>query len=160
MPPAPERRWPGLVAGYLALVAVVALAAVPAWVYAEPAHRPAVVRLALAAVVGVALLHLSRAARAAVEAQLASEFEAALRPAPVEGRRAPAYVTLQDEIRHGVASRQYFERVLWPRLEAVAARHRGAAGPALRRPPARRLLGRGPSLAALTALIARIEEGT
>jgi hypothetical protein len=157
--PPPERRWPGLVAGYAVLLGLLAAAATPAYLYVEPSDRPTVVRVAVAAVVGVALLHLVRVARARVAAQPPSAFEQALVPSRAEVRLPPVFERLRDEIRHSVASQGYFERVLWPRLVGLAARRAG--GPAsgeLRAPKGRRLLGRGPSLDTLRKLIT--ESGT
>lgn len=159
MPPPPERRWPRLVAGYLAFLVAVALAARPLYFSAAPSTRPGVGRLVVAVVVGVVVLHLLRIARAAIDAQPPSAFDAALRPPPIERRRAPLFVVLRDEVQHSVESQGYFEHVLWPRLEALAARRVGGPAEAsLPKPAGRRLLRRGPSLAALRALIARIEE--
>lgn len=161
MPPPPERRWPGLVAGYVALAGVVALVATPAYYYADPAGRPGVVRLALCVVLGVALLHLRRQVRARLDAQAPSAFERALEPPRLEPHLAPQFVTLRDQLRHSTASQAYFGHVLWPRLRAVAARRAGGASGAVPEMPAgRRWLRRGPSLATLRTLIATLEERT
>lgn len=158
MPPPPEHRWPGIVAGYAILLTLVGLAATPVYFYAEPANQPAVVRLAVAVVVGVALIHLVKIVRATIEAQPASAFEQALAPRSPEPRLAQIFVTLRDEIRYSAASQGYFEHVLWPRIVALVARQPRGVQPSPVKPPGRRLLGRGPSLATLRALVARLEE--
>ncbi|MBI4012359.1 MAG: hypothetical protein HY359_08640 [Candidatus Rokubacteria bacterium] len=152
MPPPPERRWPGLVASYTIFLTLLALAATPAYLFLEPANRPAVVRLAVALVVGVVLIHLLRVARARLAAQPPSAFEAALVPTRPEARHAPLFVTLRQEVRFSVARRSYFEHVLWPRLGELAA----ARGIPIALPGARPL-GRGPSLATLRDLVEKIE---
>jgi hypothetical protein len=159
MPPPCERRWPGIVAGYAVLLALAGLAATPAYLYAEPADKPAVVRLAVAVVVGVALIHLLKIVRATIEAQPPSAFEQALAPRASEPRLAQMFVTLRDELRSSRASQGYFEHVLWPRIVALVARQSRAAPEGTPvKPAGRRLLGRGPSLATLRALVARLEE--
>jgi hypothetical protein len=156
MPPPPERRWPGIVVGYAVLLVLVGLAATPAYVYAEPATKPAVVRLAVAVVLGVALTHLVKIVRVAIEAQPPSAFEQALAPRAPEPRLAELFVTLRDEIRFSATSQGYFEHVLWPRMLALVARQPRAVDPV--KPSGRRLLRRGPSLATLSALVARLED--
>ena len=78
------------------------------------------------------------------------------RPAKLAGAALPPdlderFLGLWDDVRYGARSRRYFDRVLWPRLLALAGRP-------LVRPRHRRGLGRrGPSLAALERVIADIE---
>jgi len=158
MPPPPEPHWPGIVARYAVLLVLVGLAATPAYFYAEPANKLAVVRLAVAVVVGVALIHLLRVVRATIEAQPASAFEQALVPRSPQPRLAQIFVTLRDEIRFSAASQGYFEHVLWPRIVALVARQPRGVEPSPVKPAGRPLLGRGPSLETLRALVARLEE--
>ncbi len=158
MPPPPERRRRGIVAGYAVLLAAVGLAATPAYVYAESPNRPVIVRLAIAVVVGVVLLHLLRITRARIAAQAPSAFEAALVPARAELRLAPLFVALRDEIRFSVAHQRYFEHVLWRRLLELTAGRRGRSSDGWPAKPPGRLLGRGPSLATLRRLIDEIED--
>jgi hypothetical protein len=157
---APGRRQAlGLLARYLGLGTLVALGALPLAVAAEPATRPLVIRLAATLVLAVALAHVRGMARGAVEASPPSAFERALR----RGRPAPPEVDqrfreLLDDVRFGPASQRYWSRVAWPRLSALAERL--PARPRLTDPPRsrlRRLLGRGPSLAALRELVSRLE---
>jgi hypothetical protein len=130
-----------------ALGAVVLLAVVPVYVYVEPPWRPLVVRLAAALVLGAGLLQL----RAAVAARLA-RGPSALDDARDRPRVAPAiplrFQELIEDLRASRRSRRHFERILWPRLTALASRP-------LTPPPARR--GRGPGLAGLRDVITDIE---
>jgi hypothetical protein len=104
---------------------------------------------------GVALLHVGREVRARVRPEAPSPFERALRPARLEPELAPLFLKLRDEITFSRTSQGYFEHVLWPRVLALAGESLLEGRP---RPAWRRLLGRGPSLAALRALTTRIEE--
>ena len=130
------------------LGAVVLIATVPVYVFVEPPWRPLVARLAVALVLGVALLQLRGALAARLAAGGASPLEQALaRPA------SPPAVPLRleeliDDVRATRRSRGHFERIMWPRLTALASRP-------LTRPRAR--LGRGPSLADLRRVIADLE---
>jgi hypothetical protein len=159
MPRPPERRWPGIATGYVAFVGLLVLATTPFYLFATPAYKPLVLRLAASAVAGVALIHLGKVLREGFEAQGDSAFERALEAVTSEAELAPTFVDLRDEIRFGTASRGYFDRVLWPRIVAVA--QRGAdAGPAALHQPAGRLCRRGPSCAGLSNAIADIEDRT
>jgi hypothetical protein len=157
MPPPPERRWPGIAAGYAVLAGLLLVAGAPAYWAVAPPTRPLVVRLAVAVLLGVALLHLGREVRARLQADAPSPFERAGRPRRAEPELAPRCRTLRDQLAVSRASQGYFAHVLWPRLLALAER---AGAPPLEEPPRpawRRALGRGPSLAALGALVARLE---
>lgn len=129
---------------------VVLLAAVPVYVFVEAPWRTLVARLAVAFVLGVALLQL----RGAVAARLARAGASPLEQELARPGNPPAvplrFEELIDDVRATRRSRGHFERILWPRLTALAA------GP-LVRPPAR--LGRGPSLRDLRRLLAEIERG-
>ena len=128
---------------------VVVLAALPVYVWVEPSWRALVARLAAALVLGVALLQLRAVVAEHLEAGGASALDAA-RFAPAAEPGVPHHaVDLTGDVRTALRSRRYFERVLWPRLEALAGRP--LVRPALRR-------GRGPSLAGLRAVIADIEQ--
>jgi hypothetical protein len=159
MPPPPERRWPGIVVGYGVLAGILALAGTPAYYYVEPADKPAIVRLCVAGLLGVGLLHLWRIMRARIEAQEPSAFERALRPVRPEPWWAPLFVKLRDELWHSRASQSYFEDVLWPRILMLAAGlpHDQSAAP-MGMPARRRVPWRGPSLAVLRRMITALEE--
>ncbi|HET9489773.1 MAG TPA: hypothetical protein VFR64_08475 [Methylomirabilota bacterium] len=131
------------------LAGVVLMAAVPAYVFVEPAWRGLVARLAVALVLGVTLLQLRRAVADRLAPGPASALdEARSRPGlpPVVPLR---FQDLVHDVRTALRSRRHFDRVLWPRLCALAS------GPLARlavRP------GRGPSLARLRQVIAAIEK--
>jgi hypothetical protein len=91
--------------------------------------------------------------RRALAGRLAEGGDSALDDA--RGHRGPDpgvphhFLDLASDVRAALRSRRYFERVLWPRLEALAPRP-------LVRPRVRR--GRGPSLASLSDVITAIEK--
>jgi hypothetical protein len=129
---------------------VVLLAAVPVYVFVEAPWRTLVARLAVAFVLGVALLQLRGAVAARLVRAGGSPLEQELgRPGnpPVVPLR---FEELIDDVRATRRSRAHFERIMWPRLTALASRP-------LARPPDR--LGRGPSLGDLRRVIADIEGG-
>ena len=141
-PLARTARWAGL-------GGVVLLAAVPVYVFVEPPWRALVARLASAFVLGVALLELRRAlADRLAQGGTSALDEARGRPGPEPG--VPYhFLDLIKDVRAALRSRRHFERVLWPRLAALARRP-------LVRPPVRP--GRGPSLATLREVIGVIEK--
>lgn len=141
-----ERVFAAIAIRCVALAGAVLLASVPVYVFVEAPWRPVVVRLAAALVLAVALLQL-RGAVAGRLARTSALDEARARP------EAPPSVPLRfleliEDLRAARRSRRHFERSLWPRLTALASR------PLV---PPRVRPGRGPSLAALRELIARIE---
>jgi hypothetical protein len=146
--PPRERRW-RVAVGYVALVGVVLLAAVPVYLVVGSRWRPLVVRLAAALVLGVVLTHVRRIVSRRVEADAGSAFDAALEHVIVPPRVERRLVDLHEEVRVAVRSRRSFERALWPHLCAQA-----------RVPivmPARRRFGRGPSPDELRALVTQLE---
>jgi hypothetical protein len=151
-----ERRWPRIVLGYaLFSMLLVSLAAV-FYTIVDPSHRALVVRLAVALMLAVVLLHLTNGLRKAYEDLPPSDFERALRGQRPGPRIDPYFGRLHDELRHSAENHSYFDRVLWPRLVVLAERLQGQAGAGLRKPPGRRLR-RGPSLDALAAVIDLLE---
>ena len=84
-----------------------------------------------------------------------SAFDRALTPARAE--KIPIdrqFRELLDDVRFGPTSQRYWTRVAWPRFCALAERLPGR--PQLEEPARtrmRRLLGRGPSLAAVRDLV-------
>jgi hypothetical protein len=159
MPTPPERRRLRILGGYLLFVGILSLAAAPLYYHVEPSTRPLVVRLGAGLILGVALVHLVRIVRGRIAAQPLSAFERALDRPPGEPRFAPLFLKLRDEVRFSAKSQAYFEHVLWPRLLDLVVRRpwlAPATNPA--RPAGRCWLRRGPSLATLRNLVARIEE--
>lgn len=154
-----RRRALRLLAGYAAFGTLVGLAALPIVLAAQPANRSFVIRLAASLFLAVALAHIRSVARQAVDAEPPSGFDQALR----RRRAAKPDIDRQlrellDDVRFGPASQRYWSRVAWPRLCGLAERLPGR--PPLAEPPRsrlRRLLGWGPSLAALRDLVARLE---
>ena len=143
-----ERPLARVAARCAVLAAVVLLATVPVYVYVEPSWRAPVARSACAFVLGVALLQLRRA----LADLLAEGGDSALDAA--RGRRPEPsvphhFVDLASDVRAALRSRRYFDRALWPRLEALTSRP-------LVRPSVRP--GRGPSLASLRDVITAIEQ--
>lgn len=129
------------------LAVVVLMAVVPVYVFVEPSWRPLVARLGAAFVLGVGLLQLRAAVAARLAGRTSALDEARGRPAP-----APAvplrFQELMEDVRAARRSRSHFERILWPRLTALARRP-------LVLPPARR--GRPPGLGAVRAALAEAE---
>jgi hypothetical protein len=123
--------------------------AVPIYVFVEAPWRALVVRLAAALVLGVALRELRgtlgrRLSRAGDAAQGAGSGPA------VTGPDVPLrLLNLADDVRAGVRSRRHFERVLWPRLEALSRQPLA--------PPPLRSFRRGPRLADVRAVVAALE---
>jgi len=127
---------------------LVLLATVPVYIYVEPPWRAAVVRLAAALVLGAALLQLRSAFAGRLEGGASPLDESRERSWPEPG--VPLrFLDLMDDVRAALRSRRHFDKVLWPRLAALASRP-------LARPPLRP--GRGPSLASLRDVITVIEE--
>jgi hypothetical protein len=135
----------------VALIVGVALVAMPARALVSGSARPLVVRLACAVVIAVVLLHLRRGLVRRIEDEEAAAMTAppgASSP-PVTPVLDPWFVDLHESVRWSVRSERYFERVLLPRLRALA--RRGVDGP---RPGG---WGRRGRLAHLRALVARLE---
>ena len=143
-----ERPFARVAAHGLVLAAVVSLAALPVYVWVEPSWRGLVTRLAAALVVGVLVIQLRRLVADRVDAAGPSPLDAARLWRGAEPAVPHHLLELRSDVRTALRSRRYFETVLWPRLEALAGRP--LARPAVRP-------GRGPSLAALRAVIIAIE---
>ena len=159
MPPPPERRWPGIVAGYAIFAGLLCLAGTPAYYYAEPPAKPLVVRLVVGILLGVALVHIRGELRTRMRARSLSALEAARRVPTPEAELAPAFLKLRDELMYSRASQRYFTHILRPHLLAlIAGRGEKALPEVPARPTWRRLLGRGPTTAGLQTLITRMEE--
>lgn len=158
MSPPRERRWPLLVAGYALFIALVAGGAAPVYFILEPAKRPLVTRLAAALVMGVAVIRLVKTVRARLDAQPPSGFELGLEPARREVSLDPQFVQIRDDLRFGASRAGYFDRVLWPRLVALAEPSPLRPAPACLVQPPGRFFRRGPSLITLRNLITAIGE--
>ena len=130
---------------------LLAAAALPAYLTIAPAWRPLAARLGCAALVALGCLRARAWARDALGVAPAGGVDAPPAPAP-DVTLDPRFLRLRDDLAAGARRRRYFDVVLWPRLRALGADD--LARPADRRGPGRS----GPSLGAIEAVIARIEE--
>jgi hypothetical protein len=94
-----ERGWPWTVAGYALLLAVVAAAAGFVYDSAAPAHRPVVIRLAVAIVLAVVLIHLRSHFRGDPRGDPPSPFEDALVRQPAAPEVDPGFAKLATKWR-------------------------------------------------------------
>jgi len=157
MPPPRERRWPRIAAGYIILLLVLGGITAFAFETAGPAYQPLVLRLAVALLLAVVLLHIRSHFRGDPLWDPPSTFENALAPERVAPKFDGSLVKLRGELADSLKRRAYFDRVLWPRLEAIAAES-NPGGDDIEPPPKPRFGWRGPSLAVLAGLISRLEE--
>ena len=155
MPKHRERHGPWIAAGYVVLFAVVAALAGFIHDAIAPADRAVVIRLAVAFVVAVIVLHLRIWFRGDPRWEPQSEFEDALTPQPVVPKVDASFARLREQVENGVASWSYFEKVLWPRL-LILARLRGRED-GLVLPVGPGWLGCGPSRRAISDLVDQIE---
>jgi hypothetical protein len=154
----PEGHWLRPFVSRAVLGAVSMLVVVPVAIAFEPSRRMILIRLVAALIIGLMLIDLVRAVAGRVRTQPASSFDAALTAPIVQIALDPHFADARDEIRAAAASEIYFTRVLWPRLCELADRlpHR----PVLERPAisrSRRLLRRGPTVADIRGVIARLK---
>jgi hypothetical protein len=131
--------------------ALVALAAIPAYLTLAPSWRAVGVRLASAAIVVAASVRVIRGVRRAAEASPPFALDAAP-PAAPPPELDERFLRLRHELVFSIRSRRYFDTVLWPRLLKLA-------GTTLAPPPERRGRRRnGPSRDTLERLIAEVEQ--
>lgn len=134
--------------GLLALLLV--LAVIPVYLVLKPSWRPAVVRLACALIVAAGCVQARRRVRQAIGEHAPSALDTPPPPPPAP-EMDQHFIRARDDIALSTRSRPYFDRVLWPRLLALA-------GGTLEPPAGRRWIRRrGPSPAALAKLIAEVE---
>jgi hypothetical protein len=145
-----------MILGYALLAFVLATLAATFWTSVDASHRELVVRLAVALMMAVVLVHLGSALREICEEVWPSGTERAARCARPPRTIDPHFGRLYDDFRHASGSYSYFERLLWPRLVELADGLESGAGKDLPKPPGRPLR-RGPSLDALAALVGRLE---
>jgi len=149
------RRGAGIVTVLVVLAALGAAVSLTE-LFVAPPYRQAAIRLFSAAVLLVAVARVRAIVLASVERRAAWGAGALGEAWPGRRDADPRLARFRDEIRFSVRSHSYFEHLLWPRLVALA-RARGANDPeALAKPPGRRF-GLGPSVAALTRVIASLE---
>lgn len=158
MPPPPDRAWRGMLVRYTLFAVVLGLVATAAFIGADPADRPLVLRLAVAAFVAVAVIHLHGHFRQPLDEARPSAFDEARRGPALEAKVATAATRLQEHLQHSVESQRYFDNVLWPRLEKLAG-ERGIAARFQALRGRRRWSKRGPSLPAIAELVRDIGDG-
>jgi hypothetical protein len=141
------------IAGALALVVALVAGIASIQFLVDHSYRSAAIRLVAAAALLVAVSRIRAFVRAAVERPAAWEERAGETgwAPPTHGQ----FEHFHDEIRFSARSQRYFDHVLWPRLTALASE--ATAPPARLDRPAGRRFGRGPSLAALRALLDSLE---
>ena len=146
----PERRWPGIVAGYTVLVTVLGAVTSLAFDVAAPAYRPQVIRLSVVVAIGVALIHLLNRWRGNWETQ--SRFDAALTRQRIAPEVDVAFLRARDAVARSVRSQSGFAHIVSSLSEAQV----DAAE--IHRPTYRRWLRLGPSRQVVAALIAKAED--
>jgi hypothetical protein len=155
MPRPPEPRWPRVVLGYLVFTAIIGGVAAPIYTFVDSPYRPAVVRLAAAAVLGVVLMNVHGRLRGGFAGSATSPFEAARQAVPLAPRFGRRFEERREQVRLGIARDRYFVHVLWPVLRDLTSARTPTR--AVARPPGRRF-GRGPSADAIAGLLTIIEE--
>ncbi len=146
-------RGTGVVAAVIVLVALAAGISLAEF-FVAPGYRETAVRLLAALVLLVAVSPVRAIVRASTE-RPAPWGEGDAAPGPDARPQDPRFARFHDEIKSSARSQSYFEHLLWPKLVALA-RAGGASADTLEKPPGRRF-GRGPSVGALTRLIAALE---
>ncbi len=114
-------------------------------------------RFAVALLLAVVLLHIRSYFRGDPMWDPPSAFESALAPQRAAPKFDASLFKLRGELADSVRSRTYFDKILWPRLQAIAAASH-LTGDEIDPPPKGRFAWRGPSLSALAAMISRLEE--
>jgi hypothetical protein len=149
VPSDPERRWPGVVVGYMLLSIVLGAVTSLAYDTAAPAYQPQVIRVAVALAIGVALIHILNRWRGSRERQ--SRFDAALTRQRIAPKTDIAFLRARDTVAYSVRSQSGFAH-----LFAILADARVDAAE-VHLPAYRRWLRLGPSRQAVAALIAKAE---
>ncbi|PYM18369.1 MAG: hypothetical protein DMD81_06105 [Candidatus Rokuibacteriota bacterium] len=134
---------------YTTLVVVVALVAVPVYVFVESPLRALVLRLAAALVFAIAIFELRGSFVRALALDGGSALDDARRRGAAPPEVPPHFQALIGDVRAGARSRRYFEQTLWPRIATLTPRQLA--------PPRLRFFNRGPALADLRDAIAGIE---
>ena len=149
-----EPRRAATIVGALGLAGAMVAGIAAIQLLVDQSYRGAAIRLVAAVVLLLAISRIRAFVRSAVEWPSAWEDRAG---EPVWA--PPAHGQLEhfhDEIRFSARSQRYFDHVLWPRLNELASEATDSSVQ-LERPAGRRF-GRGPSLAALRALLDALEK--
>jgi hypothetical protein len=157
MPRQSRLAWLGVIGRYVVLLAVLGVVASSVYVAVEIDNRPMVLRLAVAAFVGVVLIHIHRHMRRQLDEERPSAFDQARFQPPADPKIARALLRLRESIQNSVASQRYFKETLWPKLVRLSE-ERGMRV-RLREPRGHPWFRRGPSLAAIAELVRRIGDG-
>jgi hypothetical protein len=153
MSPAHERQWGATFARCVAWTLVVSAVAYSIYLTVPDEHQGIVIRVAAAAILGTVLMHIQKRLRSEFDDQAPSRFDMAQEIRQRAAKIDPHFIELETELRHSLESRQYFDRVLWPRLQGLGERQ----GVTLKQPPLRWLATRGPSLRDISELMSNIE---
>ena len=149
-----EPRRAATIVGALGLAGAMVAGIAAIQLLVDQSYRGAAIRLVAAVVLLLAISRIRAFVRSAVEWPSAWEDRAG------ETVWAPSthgpFEHFHDEIRFSARSQRYFEHVLWPRLNALASE--ATNPPSALDKPAGRPFGRGPSLAALGALLDALEK--
>ena len=156
MPPRRERRWPRIAVGYVLFSLVLSGATAFLYESVAPTGQPLVVRLAVAVLLAVILLHIRSYFRGDPLWDPPSEFENALVPARLSPKFDPSLVKLREELADSIKSRSYFDNVLWPRLRAMTSTNNSGENE-IEPPPKALFSWRGPSLTRLGTMVNRLE---
>jgi len=153
-PPAEEASRRSVAPRFLA-VAIVATGLAFAFFPAE--QRPTILRITLAFALVIAFAHVVGRLIDALREDANSGFARALERPAVPVRLDTALTQLGDEVRYSRTSQRYFDKILWPRLLALAGR-RGLRTEELAPPmTSDPLKMRGPSLKSMSDLVDRLE---
>src|SRR6266567_7069318 len=106
MPPPRERRWPRIAAGYIILLLVLGGITAFAFETAGPAYQPLVLRLAVALLLAVVLLHIRSHFRGDPLWDPPSTFENALAPERVAPKFDGSLVKLRGELADSLKRRE------------------------------------------------------
>lgn|SRR5262245_30264313 len=153
MSPVHELRWRGTVAGCFAWTLVVSAVAYPICVAVADEHQGFVVRVAAALIFGIVLLQIHKGLRGELEGAARSRFDLAQETWSHTATIDRHFVELEKELQHSLKSRQYFDRVLWPRLLALGEREKVILKP----PPLRWPATRGPQFSDVAEIVSHLE---
>lgn len=149
MPSPADRSARRLVARSL-LALLLVLVAIPGYLVLTPSWRPMAVRLACGLIVVAGCVRARRRVRHAIGEHAPSALDAP--PSPSTAPEMDShFLRVRADVALSTRSQPYFDRVLWPRLLALA-------GGSLEPPAGRRWIRRrGPSPGALAKVIAEVE---
>ncbi len=154
--PSRNRGRLALLAGGVALGALVFTALLLIELLVDAPFRKTAMRLVVATVLAIAAYRVRTRVGLGVAQQPRSTFNAAGEPAAPPARERTRFDQLHDAVRSSTRNQRYFDAVFWPRIVSLAEAKTGEPADWLLKPPSRSF-GRGPSLVALRDLVASIE---